>query len=123
MCLFHEVLGINENILDMNELTRHGTGARLSPQREPNDSTIVVLGLEQRHVEDLLERLELVLELLDVLSVVLEVEDGHVGAFVRREPLVRVDERHFVARQNGYEVRDVEERDELGGLLSGAHAR
>lgn len=123
MGLFHEVLGIYENILDMNEFTRHGTGARLSPQREPNNGTIVVLGLEQRHVEDLLERLELVLELLDVLGVVLEVEDGHVGALVGREPLVRVDERHFVARQNGYEVRDVEERDELGGLLSGAYAR
>ena len=123
MGLFHEVLGINENILDMNEFTRHRTGARLSPQREPDNSTIVVLGLEQRHVEDLLERLELILELLDVLGVVFEVEYGHVGAFVGREPLVRVDERHFVARQNGNEVRDVEERDELGGLLSGSYAR
>ena len=118
--LLHEVLGVEEYVLDMDELARHAARARLGAQRQADDGAVVVARLEQRHVEDLLQRLELVLELLDVLVVLLEVEDGHVAALVGRQALVRVDKGDPVAAEDGHKVRYVKERDELARLLRAA---
>ncbi len=88
----------------MHELARHTTVAGLCAQWQTNYGTVVVAILEQGHVEDLLEWLELIFELFDIVRVVFEIEYGHVAAFVGRESLVRVNKGYFVAAQDGYKV-------------------
>ena len=114
--LFHEIFGVHQNVFDMNELIGDAARARLGPQRQSNDGAIVVAVLEQWHVEDLLQRFELVLKLLDVARIVLEIEDSHVAALLLRETFVGVNECDFVAAEYGYEVGYVKERDEFARL-------
>ena len=115
MCVLHEVLGVDEQVFDVNEFTGHTAAVSLHAQRQANYCAVEGAIFDQRDVEDLLERLELVFEFLNVLRVVLEIEDGHVAAFVGRHALVRVDEGHLVTAEYCDEVGDVEERDELAG--------
>ena len=86
-------------------------------QWQTYDGAVVVAIFEQWHVEYLLQRLELIFELLYVVRVVLKIEYGHVAAFVGRKTLVRIDEGHFVAAENSYEVGYVKEGDEFARLL------
>jgi len=100
----------------VDELIGDTTVTGLSTQWQSNYGAVVIAVLEQRHIKYFLEGLELVLELLDVLCVIFQVENGHIAALVVIEALVRIDEGHLVAAQNRDEVGNVKEGHEFGGV-------
>lgn len=110
MSLLHEVLSIHKNIFHMHEFIRHTATACLCPQWQSDYSTTIVTILQKRHIEYFLKWFELILELLNVMSIVLEVKYSYIAAFVVVKAFIGVHKGHLVPTEDGNEVRDVEER-------------